>query len=347
MPTTLTAVLDATASADPNGEQLTYQWRVVRSPGPDSVLIVSPTAAQTQITFVPGLTGGPGSPMVAAGHCLFEFSVSDGMSVSTDTVAVLALDPATLAPKADPGLARTVKVQLSGGSLAPTVPDFQLSPPDNLRDYVRLDGRESADPSGRPLTYLWRVATQPSGSDIALSGATSAFPTFRPLVAGAYEFELIVNNGLYPSAPETVTLLVEASDNRPPTAIAVSQQFGQPELASGPRLPVLVFRVGDQVVLDGSLSTDADATDHGSLTYRWSQQAGQTVSLEPGAAGVRGRRLHRRRWRRRMLGHRWPPRQRPADARRSGRLAPRPKAPSDPARVVTRPESARQLVTHR
>jgi hypothetical protein len=78
--------------------------------------------------------------------------------------------------RADAGLDRvfTFRRDVLGNPVAtfpdPTVPASRQSDPANLRTFVRLDGRESADSHGRPLTYLWSLVSAPAGS--AVAGAT-------------------------------------------------------------------------------------------------------------------------------------------------------------------------------
>ncbi len=70
-------------------------------------------------------------------------------------------------------------------------------------DVVTLDGSNSSDPEGQPLTFAWR---QIDGPLVALSDASVARPTFRTGQAGHYTFELIVNNGAAESLPDTVAV---------------------------------------------------------------------------------------------------------------------------------------------
>ncbi len=82
-----------------------------------------------------------------------------------------------------------------------------------------LNSSLSSDPEGAPLRFLWTIVSQPAGSNITLTGATTANPTFTPLIIGDYILRLIVNDGQFNSAPATVTV---TAINHPPTTNNVS-----------------------------------------------------------------------------------------------------------------------------
>lgn len=65
---------------------------------------------------------------------------------------------------------------------------------------VTLDGSQSSDPDGYPVTYSWTLASKPAGSSAALADATAAKPAFTPDLEGEYTFNLIVNDGTLNSA---------------------------------------------------------------------------------------------------------------------------------------------------
>jgi len=133
-------------------------------------------------------------------------------------------------------------------------------------DLVTLDGSASSDPDSDPLTYSWTL-NKPAGSTATLSDATAAMPTFTADIAGVYTADLIVNDGIDPSASDSVTITA-GPGNTAPVANA------------GPDQSVAA---GDTVTLDGSASSDADSNP---LSYSWilNRPAGSTASLsDPGA----------------------------------------------------------------
>lgn len=75
---------------------------------------------------------------------------------------------------------------------------------------LALDGRQSTDPQGRALTYLWEVTTRPAGSDVALRDNNTAQPTVTATTMGAYVITLRVNNG---AATGTATLGFSVTPN--------------------------------------------------------------------------------------------------------------------------------------
>ena len=70
-------------------------------------------------------------------------------------------------------------------------------------DLVILNGANSRDPEGQPLTFVWR---QVEGPQVTLSDPNIARPTFRTSEAGHYAFELVVHDGGSASRPDTVAV---------------------------------------------------------------------------------------------------------------------------------------------
>ena len=130
---------------------------------------------------------------------------------------------------------------------------------------VKLNGLQSRDPNGDPLSFLW---TQVGGPLVALSNHASAIVTFTaPHVSAPsmLTFELVVSAGGPISSPAFVNVTVNpipAPANRPPTANAGADQAVNP---------------GATVVLDGSASSDPDGDQ---ISFSWRQTAGPTITLQ-------------------------------------------------------------------
>lgn len=131
------------------------------------------------------------------------------------------------------------------------VPPAANAGPDQIvavGDTVRLDGTGSFDANGNRLNYQWRLVKGPVGSQASLNDNHDPRPTFVADVKGAYTYELIVNDTLVNSAPDTVTIKTQ---NTPPEADPGSD---------------FTVTLGALAQLDGSKSSDPDGD---LLTYRW------------------------------------------------------------------------------
>ena len=118
-----------------------------------------------------------------------------------------------------------------------------------------LNGIQSYDPEGKPLSYAWSFDARPSGSQASLQNSTSVQCNFTPDVAGDYVVRLTVSDGKA-KGYDTVTIRAKSETggtpgNDPPIADAGDD---------------LEVAVGKPVTLDGSGSTDPDGD---ALTYLW------------------------------------------------------------------------------
>ena len=192
-----------------------------------------------------GFTGTPG-----AGRWLLR--VADLVAGETGEVLQATLevdfDPSTLGPPNTPPIADAGDDRMVRAGAT-----------------VQLNGADSSDPDGDPLTFSWSV---PMG-DIALDATDIARPTFTaPMVevSTALVFRLTVNDGQGGTADDDVTITVEpegstGTENRPPVADSgASRSVG----------------VNSEVVLDASASTDPDGDP---LTFSWSQIDGPAIAL--------------------------------------------------------------------
>jgi len=122
---------------------------------------------------------------------------------------------------------------------------------------VVLDGTGSyfSDPQG-PTAFTW---TQTSGAEVTLDDAAATQPAFTPPAEGWYTFSLVVADGQYASAPDTVLVVV---GNERPVANAG---------------PDKLWAMPGGIRLDGARSQDTDPPDE--LTYTWTQVEGPPVEL--------------------------------------------------------------------
>ena len=229
-----TVTLDGSGSTDVDGNALNYDWSFVSVPTGSVAKFSNPTAAKP--TFVAD----------KAGQYVAQLIVNDGTVNSLPDTVTVTTTPANMAPVANAGPDQTVPA----GST------------------VQLDGSGSKDPDGNALRYQWALTVKPTGSKAALSNATTMMASFVADVAGQYVAQLIVNDGMVNSAPDTV-IITTLGGNTVPVANAGPDQTVQ---------------TGTLVTLDGSLSKDADGNP---LTFLWAlttKPIGSTAALSDPSA---------------------------------------------------------------
>lgn len=177
-----TLTLDGTASLDPEGLPLSFQW--VQIAGPSVTLTGADTATPTFVPDVPWDT-----------VYSFELTVWDANGSS--------------APKRAEVLVKNVdQVPVAVISAPATVAERSVAT-------VTLDGTGSLDADGEPLGYTW---TQLSGPAVTLTGANTATASFAtPEVTEDTQliFSLVVNDGLMASAAATVAVTLTNVDQMP------------------------------------------------------------------------------------------------------------------------------------
>ncbi|MBI1317628.1 MAG: PKD domain-containing protein [Candidatus Hydrogenedens sp.] len=217
-----TIQLDGSSSFDPDGDTLTFTWSLVTRPAGSNAILQTPNRANA--SFV----------VDRQGDYVVQLRVSDGISTSIDEVNIAT---SNRAPTADAGVPQSAQVGAT----------------------VQLDGRNSFDPDGDTLSFLWRLISQPAGSKAALANPTSPAPSFVIDVAGNYSVRLVVNDGSLTSEESIVTI---STNNTPPVARAGNNQSA---------------KVGDLVTLNGSQSSDADA-DQLLFVWRFRARPGGSVA---------------------------------------------------------------------
>jgi len=176
-----TVSLDGSGSSDVDGDRLSFDWSLTRSPAGSTVILHDATAAQPYFRVdLPGLY-------------TVRLVVNDGVAESEpDTVSITTLN---VAPVADAGMNQSVFVG----------------------DTVTLDGSASGDADGDPLSFQWSLTHVPDNSDAEFGDPTAMHPVFAVDRTGTYLAQLIVNDGTVNSAPATVTITTK---NSPPVADA-------------------------------------------------------------------------------------------------------------------------------
>jgi hypothetical protein len=121
-------------------------------------------------------------------------------------------------------------------------------------------GGSATDPEDKAFTFAWSLTSKPEGSAAALTGETTATPSFTTDKAGDYVVQLVVNDTTDNSAPATVT--ITAVNAKPVAAVPEAQTVLH----------------GVALTLSGAESSDPDADP---LTFTW------TIAEKPeGATGT-------------------------------------------------------------
>jgi RHS repeat-associated protein len=218
-----TVTLDGSGSSDVDGDPLTFAWSLV-GPAGSSAALDDPAAVSPRFTVdLPG-----------------------------DYTATLVVNDGALDSAPDAVLVSTVNT--------PPVADAGPDQAVFVGDAVTLDGSGSSDVDGDALTYFWSLSTVPAGSTASLDDPNAVAPTFTVDASGTYVLQLVVNDGLADSPPDTVTV---STLNRAPVADA------------GPDRAAFV---GETVTLDGTGSADPEGDP---LSYAWS-----LLSVPPGSAAA-------------------------------------------------------------
>ncbi|MEQ6204731.1 collagen-binding domain-containing protein [Sulfitobacter sp. HNIBRBA2951] len=155
-----TATLDGSASFDPDGDALSFEWVLVSAPQ-DSVAILA-SSDQPIMSFVPDRRG----------DYVFSLVVSDGLLDSPAATWTLT------APNRAPVAALTGSAEI------------------DLNAEEIYSAAASSDPDNDPLTFSYAILAQPAGADPFLSDLGNAQVGFIADLAGDYTLEVTVSDGL-------------------------------------------------------------------------------------------------------------------------------------------------------
>jgi len=178
--------LDGSASYDPDGDFLTYEW--IQTGGPQVALEGAETAAAVFYA-------------VNEGVLTFRLVVRDSEFASASAEVTVTVNGVNHVPVANAG------------------EDLQGS----LGSEICLDGSGSYDPDpGDTLTYQWSQKQDGGGTLVTLRGADTPAPCFTPANPGRYVFTLAVSDGKAVSVPDEVAVTVVwrgPYGNRRPVAV--------------------------------------------------------------------------------------------------------------------------------
>jgi hypothetical protein len=176
--TGVVTTLDGSASSDPDGDPITYLWSLDSAPAGSMEVLYDDTAVNP--TFTADLDGDYTISLIVSDGV--ENSIADVITLTASSVAV------NNPPIADAGADTNVATGVT----------------------VILDGSNSSDPDGDPISYLWSLVTRPATSTAVLSSAIAVKPSFVADIAGEYRVDLVVNDGTVDSTADSVIVTATA-----------------------------------------------------------------------------------------------------------------------------------------
>lgn len=210
-------ILDGSGSSDPDEDYpLTYYWQIISKPEGSTAELSDP--CDVNPSFVADMLD----------DYIIELVVTDSMGAQSIADSVL-VSTFNTPPVADAG------------------PDQAII---ELYTTVQLDGTQSYDFEGDPITYFWTITQKPAESIAELDDPCSVTPTFVADVHGDYVITLVVTD-IFETVSEPDNVIVSFENVKPVADAGVNQDVVQ----------------DDTVNLDGSGSYDGNGD---LLTYSWS-----------------------------------------------------------------------------
>ncbi|HSQ84333.1 MAG TPA: PKD domain-containing protein, partial [Desulfobacterales bacterium] len=157
------ATLDGTGSYDPDENYpLTYEWEIASSPSGSAAVSSASDSSNSTFTFTVDLSG----------EYMIQLKVTDSLGMESEPYVVVVSTSNSM-PVADAGSNQALSKE---GTT------------------VQLDGSQSFDPDGDPITYAWSITSRPQFSSAVLDDSTAVKPTFVADSLGTYVIELIVTD---------------------------------------------------------------------------------------------------------------------------------------------------------
>jgi hypothetical protein len=175
--------LDGSRSSDPDGDRLSYEWRILTQPANSQATILPFDSVKSIFTPDRG------------GVYTITLVVTDNIAVASDTLDIQVFRT-NGAPVANAG----ADVQIATGST------------------MQLHG-SGTDPDGDTLTYLWSIVQKPPTSTAALVDADKLNASFVPDKDGPYFLTLRVSDETLFSI-DSVLVTASSKGNKPPVANA-------------------------------------------------------------------------------------------------------------------------------
>ncbi|MCI5207355.1 MAG: hypothetical protein D3910_00835 [Candidatus Electrothrix sp. ATG2] len=162
--------LNGKTSSDPNGDALTYQWRLLAKPAGSKATLSASAKEKTKLVCDKG------------GTYRVSLEVTDRWGLRSS--------PKTITLRVDPDKPPTAKISK------------QMSPV-NVGDTVKLSAYDKKKQNGNELIFNWKFIKKPAASRATFTDAKAAKPTFVLDTPGCYSVQLQVNNGKKDSEPNT------------------------------------------------------------------------------------------------------------------------------------------------
>ena len=159
-------------------ENLAYAWSVDSAPEGTDYILSNGTSVNGAL-FVPATPGSYTLRLILTDE--------NGEMKGTDTVTIMANTEYNSTPVTDAGADQTVA----------------------FGDEVMLDGFVTDNDPGDDWAYAWVIEAKPGGSESALTGGDTPYPSFTPDVAGTYTVSFTATDKAgIPSAKDAVNIMV-------------------------------------------------------------------------------------------------------------------------------------------